>query len=137
MNLELKPTDRNDDCKDTNRYVNGFKNFGQRSFENWLEFKVAYELTEGFDFGHSLDHCFRFDIKEELDAETDEPTGELGLFLYMVSQYNGDFVPVHIKQILQEDMDEITEYLASCWRYLQGQWTEFSGIESMYPLNKG
>jgi hypothetical protein len=137
MVLELKATDRRGECKDSNWYVDGLKNFGQQTFEDWLEFKEAYGLTESFDLSHDYAHCFRFDIKEELDAESDEPTGNFGLFLYMVFQGKGDFVPVRIKQILQEDMGEIQEYLASCWRYLQGQWTEFSGVESMYPLNKG
>ena len=137
MVLELKATDRRDNCKDSNWYVDGFENFGQKKFEDWLEFKEAFGLMESFDLCHDNSHCFRFDIKEELDEESDEPTGNFGLFLYMVFQGKGDFVPVHIKQILQEDMGEIQEYLESCWRYLQGQWTEFSGVKSMYPLNKG
>lgn len=137
MVLELKATDRRGNCSDTNWHVDGFKNFGQKKYDDWLEFKEAFGLIESFDLSHDYAHCFRFDIKEELDTETDEPTGNLGLFLYMVIQEKGDFIPVHIKQIVQEDMGEVQEYLESCWRYLQGQWTEFSGVESMYPLNKG
>lgn len=133
--LPLKPTDHNTECSNTNYYVDGLRNFGQEVFGTWQAFKEAYRLTESFQLSHNEFLCFRYDLKEERDEE-DELTGDIGLYLYLMYQQKGKYVPVRIERIQEGDMEEIQEYLQSCWRYMQGLWTEFSGVENMYPLIK-
>ena len=136
MKLKLEETDHNSTCKNENFYVDGLRNFGREEYNSWQEFLTAYRMKGIADANHNLHTCFRFDIKEERDEE-DELTGNKDLYLYLMFQQKGKFVPVRIKAIGETDMEEINEYLQSSWRYMQGLWTEFSGVENMYPLIKG
>ena len=134
--LELKETHHNGECSDSNWYVDGIRDFGKRVFESWQAFKAEYQSDGSFLYTMNYNLCFRYDIKEERDEEEDEPTGFFDLHLYMMEQSKGKFVPVIIKHIQEEDMREINEYLMFCWRYMKGQWSEFSGVEELYPLDK-
>lgn len=134
--LELKEMNHNGRCSDSNFYVDGLRDFGQQIFLDWKSFKERYQEDGSFLYTMNRYTCFRYDIKEERDLETDEPTGFHDLHLYMMEQEKGKFVPVLVKHIKEEEMDEITEYLELCWRYLLGQWSEVSGGKNMYPLNK-
>lgn len=134
--LALKETKHNGECSDTNWYVDGNRNYGRRDFENWQAFKDEYSHDGCFLYAMNQHVCFRYDIEEERDEESDEPTGFYDLRLYMMEQAKGKFVPVLVKHIQEEDMREINAYLSLAWRYMRGQWSEFSGDEEMYPLNK-
>jgi hypothetical protein len=41
-------------------------------------------------------------------------------------QRKGNFIPITIKEITENDMQEIEKYLNDCWEYLKNQWIEFS-----------
>lgn len=133
--LELKETNHNGECKDTNYHVDGLRNFGQEVFESWNEFKEAYQVDNSFVGSMNGHLCFRYDIKEEMNEE-DEATGSYNIHLYIMEQPRGKYIPVLVKRIRNEDMTEINEYLSLCWRYMSGLWSEFSGVEAMYPLSK-
>ena len=134
--LELKETSHNGECSNTNWYVDGNRNYGRRDFENWQAFKDEYSRDGSFLYAMNQYVCFRYDIKEVRDDESDEPTGAHNLHLYIMEQSKGKFVPVKVKHIQESDMREINEYLMFCWRFMKGQWSEFSGVEEMYPLDK-
>lgn len=136
MKLNLKETTHNGKCADTNFYVDGLRNFGQETFENWKSFKEMYQENSSFLYTMNRYLCFRYDIKEEMDEETEEMTGCHVLHLYMMEQTKGKFIPVLIKDMQEAEMSEVNEYLELCWRYMSGQWSEFSGVESLYPICK-
>ena len=122
--MELKATNHSYYCNDENYFRET-----QRKLETWQDFKDDW-LGEGIEIDHDFNHCFRFDIKPLVDSETDEEYGDrFSLYLYIMVQRKGAFVPVEIKEIKKEDMKEIEEYLSQCWSYLKGQWSEFSKEE--------
>lgn len=126
MKLKLKQTEHNYYCSDTNYYVNGHGNFGLAEFPTWQDFKYEW-LDDDLNIDHDYNHCFRFDIKKRYDEETDEELdNEFSLHLYYIMQRKGNFVPVYIEAITEEDMVEVNKYLESCWKYIKTQWSEFS-----------
>lgn len=114
----LKSTEHSYYCNASNYYVNGNNNFGRSDYESWEEFKANWLNKDG-TIDDDYNHCFRFDICEEEDG--------YGLWLFIILQRKGNFIPVHIKSIKEENMPEIKAFLQSRWEYLKGQWVEFSG----------
>lgn len=125
--MELKATDHSYYCNDSNY----FNNESFCIYDTWDDFK------EGWFFGkdeidHDYNHCFRFDINNLYDPDTDEELeGKFSLHLYMMLQRKGWFKPVMIREIRKSDMEEVEKYLKGCWDYLQAQWTEFSGFQQV------
>lgn len=120
--MELKATNHNYYCNDANYYSND----ALAEFETWEEFKDSW-LDAGLTIDHDYNHCFRFDIKNMFNHDTDEEFEDrFSLHLYMMLQRKGIFIPIEIKEIKQEDMKEIEKYLADCWSYMRGQWAEFN-----------
>lgn len=121
MKLQLKTTDHNYYCQDSNYYVDGLENFGLAEYESWNDFQKSWFTTD-LDYNH----CFRFDIKNKYNSETDSKVlGEYSLHLYYILQRKGNFVPVYIKTITEDDMEEINSYLQDSWDYIKQQWEEF------------
>lgn len=126
--MKLEATDHSYYSSESNFYVgnrNG-ENFGSYDAENWQQFKEDW-LFDDLTIDHDYNHCFRYDIEQDHDYETDEPvSGQFSLKLFFILQRKGIYRPVHVKSITEDDMPEIEEYLKSCWNYLQNQWKEFS-----------
>jgi hypothetical protein len=126
--MEYKETNHNYYCSDTNYYVGNYngENYGRCDYNTWQEFKEAW-LNEDLTIDHDYNHCFRFDIKPLYDSETDEELKDrFSLCLYFMLQRKGIFRPVAIKEITQNDISEIEQYLRDCWEYIKKQWEEFS-----------
>lgn len=124
MKIKLEKTNHSFYCNDSNYYVNGLNNFGLAEYDSWSEFKEDW-LLDDLTIDHDYNHCFRFDIKEKYDHETDsEISGEYSLHLYFMLQRKGNFVPVRINTIVEDEMNEVNIYLKQCWEYLKKQWVE-------------
>lgn len=126
--MELKETNHNYYSSETNFYVGNMRgeNFGRYEAEDWEQFKKDW-LFDDLTIDHDYNHCFRFDIKQHRDPETDEVIeGKYSLWLFFVLQRKGIYRPVLIKEINEKDIPEIKKYLQDCWNYLQGQWEEFN-----------
>jgi hypothetical protein len=117
--MELKATNHSYYCEDSNFYKSGTLIV----YDKWNDFKENW-LQEDLTIDNDYNHCFRFDIEQEMDDE-DEPIDEFSLKLYIMHQRKGQFAPITIKKITEEDMPEIEKYLSNCWNYLKNQWTEF------------
>jgi hypothetical protein len=124
--MELLKTNHRYYCSESNYYVNGYENWGRCDYDTWQDFKDEW-LNNDLTIDHDYNHCFRFDIKNQLDEEKDEEIlGRYYMELFFILQRKGIFRPVIIKEIVETDMPDIEAYLQSCWNYMQGQWAEFS-----------
>ncbi len=120
MTLKLKNTSHSYYCSDNNYYVNGDHNFGRVEYNSWKEFQ---ELAEPLD--DDINHVFRFDI-----TEYEEDPGHYYLELFFIKQKHGNFIPVFVHNITEDDMPEIESFLKKRWEYLKKQWIEFSRYET-------
>jgi hypothetical protein len=121
--MELKITNHSYYCNDGNYY----KSNSLAEYDTWQDFKDEWFLLKGDGIDHDYNHCFRFDIVNQFDYETDtEYLDKFSLKLYYMLQRKGNFVPVTIKEITEQDIPEVEKYLKECWEYLKGQWEEFS-----------
>lgn len=120
MTLKLKNTSHSYYCSDNNYYVNGDHNFGRVEYNSWKEFQ---ELAEPLD--DDINHVFRFDI-----TEYEEDPGHYYLELFFIKQKHGNFIPVFVHSITEDDMPEIESFLKKRWEYLKKQWIEFSRYET-------
>ncbi len=124
--MDLKPTRHSYYCSSGNYYVDGRRNHGRNDYDTWEDFKADW-LNKDLTIDHDYNHCFRFDILPHRNPETDEEIeGKFSLWLYFIIQRKGIYRPVLIKNITQENMEEIELYLKSCWEYIKGQWEEFA-----------
>lgn len=118
----VSATDHSYYCEDSNYYQSGVAGH----FDSWKEFKENWlDIT----FDDDYNHCFRFDINEQEDDDDGSLKGVFDLHLYFMLQRKGAFIPVLVKNIKEEDLPEINEFLAARWDYLKKQWAEFSGAE--------
>ena len=95
---------------------------GGNDYESWSSFRDDWD-QESLDLDYN--HCFRFDIIDEEDADG-MSTNEYQLLLSIMQQRKGRYVSVVIKHITENDLPEINRYLSRCWEYLKMQWSEFS-----------
>ncbi len=123
-NMDLKETNHSYYCSESNYYINGYSNYGRSEYDTWDDFEVDWCLCDG-RLDDDYNHVFRFDITKKL-GEDDEPTGEFQLWLFFILQRKGIYRPVWIKNIKQEDMPDIEQFLRLRWEYLKNQWSEFS-----------
>ncbi|MED1125172.1 hypothetical protein [Bacillus atrophaeus] len=120
--MELKATEHSYYCNDGNYYSSNSLSV----YETWDDFKSSW-LNANLKIDHDYNHCFRYDIKPLFDYELDKDHDDrFSLHLYMMLQRKGNFVPVTVKEITEDDMPEIEKYLSDCWEYMKGQWKEFS-----------
>ncbi|MED3625651.1 hypothetical protein P4478_00200 [Bacillus subtilis] len=123
--MELKKTNHYYYCSDSNFYVgnaNG-ENYGSAIHETWKDFKEKWFMSSG-EIDHDYNHCFRYDIDHPLDENDNEIKDKYYMKLYMMHQRKGRFIPVLIRNITEDDMPEIEQFLKSCWDYLCHQWNE-------------
>lgn len=131
--LQLKETNHSYYCSESNYYVGDMQgeNHGLAKCDTWLDFKETWlgggEDGLGIDIDYNL--CFRFDIKKKHDDEDEEIEGVFELWLFFMQQRKGNYVPVYIKNITDQDMAEINIFLKRQWDYMKGQWSEFSEAE--------
>jgi hypothetical protein len=121
--MELKTTKHSYYCNDGNYYNSN----SLAEYDTWQDFKDEWFLLKVDSIDHDYNHCFRFDIVNQFDFETDEEIEDkFSLKLYYMLQRKGNFTPVTIREITEKDMPEIEKYLSGCWEYIKGQWEEFS-----------
>jgi hypothetical protein len=126
--LELKETSHSYYCSESNYYVNGHSNFGRSDYEDFKSFIDDWSISDGvIDWDYNL--CFRYDIKQKHDSETDEPIDGFELWLFFILQRKGIYRPVCIKNLKQEDMHHLEMLLNSQWEYMKRQWVEFSKLD--------
>lgn len=117
--MKLQTTNHRYYCHNSNYYADNLE-----TFDTWAEFRDAW-LDDELRIDHDYNHCFRFDITPMVDFENDVVHGDrFSLYLYMMLQRKGIFVPIRIIDITDADMPEIERYLADCWDYMRGQWVE-------------
>ena len=119
--MKLQKTSHSYYCSENNYYVNGHENFGRSEYDTWSDFKDEWLLSNDI-LDDDYNHVFRFDILEK-----DEDSGEFELWLFFILQRKGIYRPVWIKNIEEEDMKEIEQFLKDRWNYLKNQWEEVSG----------
>ena len=95
------------------------ENYGCLEYGAWADFKSVW-LDDDYN------HCFRFDILEMLDSE-EEPTGKFELCLFFILQRKGIYRPVVIKEIAEEDMPQIEQFLKDRKKYILKQWADIEG----------
>lgn len=127
MKVPFKLTNHSYYCSDTNYYANAMERdgFGAHHYDTWKDFQNHW-LEGEFDIDHDYNHVFRFDITPQYDPVEDiEYEDRFSLKLYFMLQRKGNFVPVLIRNLKEEDMEDVNKYLQMCWDYMKGQWEEF------------
>ena len=97
-------------CSDNNYYSQAAKSY----FETFSEF---YEEMGDSDIDMNL--CFRFDIRQN-----DNLTYYAEIFI--MHQRKGQFWPIVIKSVTEEDTDLIVKYLTPHWEKMKNLWRPFS-----------
>lgn len=141
MLIKLQETDHGYGCSNENYYVDGYNNFGRSDYDTWEDFKEAWGFVIEGQFSIDFDYnfLFRWDIKEEhnwvYESEEDKrnmtandagPNGNYSMHLYFMHQRKGNFVPVIIKTITEDDMVEISQMLQDAWEAMQVTWSEMN-----------
>lgn len=123
--MELKETKHNYYCSENNFYVgnhNG-ENYGRSEYDNWKSFKEEW-LNDDCSIDCDYNLCFRYDIYQNRNHETDELTDGYQLWLFFVLQRKGIYRPVFIKNLEEKDMEELKIFLKQQWDYTKEQWIE-------------
>src|SRR5665647_2646 len=108
--MELKETDHNYYCSESNYYKNGCL----CQYDTWDDFRSAWlENDNTIDCDYNL--CFRYDINQGRDEETDELLPEYSLWLFFMQQRKGAFIPVVVTKIEEKDIPEIEQFLKYTW----------------------
>lgn len=118
--LELKNTNHSYYCSDSNFYVSGDPNHGRQDYNSWANFKEEWLNTDN-SIDDDLNHIFRFDI-----TESEENSERFDLWMFIMLQRKGAFIPIRVKGITSENMPEIERFLKARWEYMKNQWCEFS-----------
>lgn len=120
MTIKLEQTNHPYYCSDNNYYSNEASN----SFDSWGEFKEDF-APENID--HDYNYVVRFDLNKysDEDSENEDCENNYVLHLYYLQQRKGNFLPVLINNIKEEDMDEINNYLKEYSNYIKSLWSEF------------
>lgn len=125
--LTLKETNHKYHCSENNFYVGNQEdeNCGRSEYETWKEFKKAWLDEDGtIDCDYNL--CFRYDILQNRNSETDEPIEGYSLWLFFIFQRKGIYKPVLIRSLIESDMEELDKFLKLQWAYMKSQWSEFN-----------
>lgn len=116
--LQLEQTNHAYYCSSSNYYVEG-PDHGQESFESWKDFTSEWcHYVDGqLEIDRDYVLCFRYDMHER-----NNKTFELELFFIL--QRKGNYVPVSIKEVREEDLPEINQFLSKYKQYLFNLWDE-------------
>lgn len=123
--LELKETDHNYYSSENNYYVGNQhgENYGRCEYDTWEEFKEEWLDKDGsIDCDYNL--CFRFDILQKREQETDELIDGYQLWLFFILQRKGIYRPVLVKNLVESNMKELENFLHHQWEYMKDQWIE-------------
>jgi hypothetical protein len=126
--MKLQATEHSYYCSESNHYVGNQhgENFGRCEYDTWADFQEEWLDSDGVSIDMDYNLCFRFDIDQRHNKETDEPIDEFELWLFFILQRQGIYRPVWIKHISENDMPEIKRFLKMQWEYIQNQWKEIA-----------
>lgn len=126
--MKLQATDHSYYCSESNYYVDGQhgKNFGRSEYDTWADFQEEWLNSDGVSIDMDYNLCFRFDIIQKSNPDTDEPIDDFELWLFFMLQRKGIFRPVWIKHIEEKNMQEVERFLKMQWEYIQNQWKEIA-----------
>jgi len=127
MTLKQLSMDHDYYCNNSNYYSN----------EAALEYRTWEEFYN--EFGQAdvdMNLCFRWDVKEILIGEEETPTGRYCMYVYIMGQRKGKFVPVSIGSVLEENIPSITKYLGMHWEKLDSIWSPISPKEDLSHLEE-
>lgn len=83
-------------------------------YDSWEEFKYDWRLER---IDHDLNCIFRYDMYKDSD-------GIMILQLIYILQRKGIMVCNLVKNIQEEDMEDINKYLKECYEYHKILWAE-------------
>jgi len=124
--MKLQATEHSYYCSESNHYVGNQhgENFGRCEYDTWADFQEEWLDSDGVSIDMDYNLCFRYDIKQRRNLDTDEPIDEFELWLFFMLQRKGIYRPVWIKHIEEKDMPGIKGFLEKQWNYIQYQWNE-------------
>lgn len=124
--MKLQATEHSYYCSESNHYVGNQhgENFGRCEYDTWADFQEEWLDSDGVSIDMDYNLCFRYDIKQRRNLDTDEPIAEFELWLFFMLQRKGIYRPVWIKHIEEKDMPGIKGFLEKQWHYIQNQWNE-------------
>lgn len=128
--MKLQGTSHSYYCSDSNYYVGGRngENFGRSEYETWEEFRDEWLGEDGVSIDVDYNLCFRFDIIQKRDPDTDDLLDGFELWLFFILQRKGIYRPVWIKNISENDMPYIEKFLKIQFEYMKNQWKEIAEI---------
>lgn len=126
--MKLQATEHSYYCSESNHYVGNQhgENFGRCEYDTWPDFQEEWLYSDGVSIDIDYNLCFRFDITQKRNPETDEPIEDFELWLFFMLQRKGIYRPVWIKHIEEKDMPGIKGFLEKQWNYIQYQWNELA-----------
>lgn len=126
--MELQGTHHSYYCSESNYYVGNGRgeNFGRSEYDTWEDFQKEWLESDGVSIDMDYNLCFRFDVIQKSDPDTDEAINEFELWLFFILQRKGIYRPVWIKRIEQKNMPEVEQFLKKQWGYIQNQWKEIA-----------
>jgi hypothetical protein len=128
--MKLQETNHSYYSSENNYYVGNShgENYGRCEYDTWNDFKEEW-LDIGDDhLGIDIDYnlCFRFDILQHRDEETDDLIDGYSMWLFFILQRKGIYRPVLIKNITDSDMVEVEIFLKRQSAYIKELWKEIS-----------
>lgn len=126
--MKLQATEHSYYCSESNHYVGNQhgENFGRCEYDTWADFQEEWLDSDGVSIDMDYNLCFRYDIKQRRNLDTDEPIAEFELWLFFMLQRKGIYRPVLIKHIEEKDMPGIKGFLEKQWEYMKYQWNELN-----------
>lgn len=120
--MQLQETYHSYYCNESNYYVGNRcgENFGRSEYNTWADFKEGWLYSDGVNINIDYNLCFRFDIKQNPEANGYE------LWLFFMLQRKGIYRPVLIKHLEEKDMPNVEQFLKMQWEYIQNQWKEIA-----------
>ena len=128
--MNLQGTNHSYYCSENNFYIGNSKgeNFGRSEYETWEEFRDEWLGEDGVSIDVDYNLCFRFDIIQKRDPDTDDLTDGFELWLFFILQRKGIYRPVLIENIYEKDMPYIEKFLKIQFEYMKNQWKEIAEI---------
>lgn len=128
--MKLQATNHSYYCSENNFYVGNSKgeNFGRSEYETWEEFRDEWLGEDGVSIDVDYNLCFKFDIIQKRDPDTDDLIDGFELWLFFILQRKGIYRPVWIKNISEKDMPYIENFLKIQFEYMKNQWKEIVEI---------
>ena len=124
--MKLQATTHSYYCSESNHYIGTQhgENFGRCEYDTWADFQEEWLDSGSVSLDIDRNLCFRFDINQKRNPETDESVEEFELWLFFMLQRKGIYRPVWIRHIEEKDMSDIEIFLKKQWKYIQHQWKE-------------